>query len=281
MGERRFYRVAAVEVEPVTNMLWIPSGTFTMGSPSNELSRQVIEGPQTVVTLTRGFFMGKYEVTQGEYADVIGSNPSFFRNGGDGTNFGGTGSTITNELRHPVESVSWIDATNYCARLTERERVAGSLPPGWRYRLPTWAEWEFACRAGTTSAFYYGPALRSGMANFDGRYEYDSSLGTMNNIAGINLGRTAVIGSYEANEWGLYDMTGNVWEWCSDFWSESMPGGRVFDPQGPAGGCCRLFRGGGWNEPASRCRSAGGNGAVGPTAKRTYFGFRLVLAPGQ
>ena len=133
---RRLYRA----VEGPTNLAWIPPGTFTMGSPSNELERYTWEGPQTVVTLTRGFFMGKSELTQGEYLDVMGSNPSYFRNGVDGTNFGGTGNTITDELRYPVEEVSWIDATNYCGQLTERERTAGRLPVGWVYRLPTAAE---------------------------------------------------------------------------------------------------------------------------------------------
>ena len=170
MAGNRFYRA----VEGPTNLAWLPPGTFTMGSPANEAERWAGEGPQTVVTLTSGFFMGKYPVTQGEYLAVVGSNPSYFRNGTDGTNSCGTGDTITNELRHPVEMVSWIDASNYCARLTAQERSAGRLPAGWLYRLPTEAEWEYACRGGTTSAFHYGPALRSGMANFNGVYEYDA-----------------------------------------------------------------------------------------------------------
>ena len=132
---------------------------------------------------------------------------------------------MTNELRHPVEQVTWFDATNYCALLTERERLAGRLPEGYVYRLPTEAEWEYACRAGTTSAFHYGPALRSGMANFRGRYEYDSLVGTTENPAGIWLGRTTEVGSYAPNAWGLYDMHGNVWEWCQDWWAASCLGG--------------------------------------------------------
>ena len=266
---RRFYRA----VEGPTNLAWIPPGTFTMGSPSNEVERYNWEGPQTVVTLTRGFFMGKYEVTQGEYADVTGNNPSRFRNGTDG---------VTNELRHPVEVVSWNDATNYCARLTERERTTGRLPLGWVYRLPTEAEWEYACRGGTTSAFHYGPALRSGMANFYGLQEYDSSVGTTNNTNGIYLGRTTVVGSYEANGWGLYDMHGNVWEWCSDVWDgRGLPGGRVTDPQGPASGSYRVIRGGGWYCLARDCRSAIRNFDYFPGYGNFLIGFRVVLAPGQ
>src|SRR3974377_2237256 len=130
---QRFYRAVAGP----TNLVWLPPGTFTRVSPSNEAERQPAEGPQTVVTLTSGFFIGKYPVTQGEYLPVMGNNPSYFRNGTDGTNSGGTGDTITNELQHPVEMVSWKDASNYCAHLTAQEQSAGRLPLGWLYRLPT------------------------------------------------------------------------------------------------------------------------------------------------
>lgn len=275
---RRFYRA----VEGPTNLAWIPPGTFTMGSPSNEVERLDWEGPQTVVTLTRGFFMGKYEVTQGEYTDVMGDNPSNFRNGITGADNGGTGEAVTNELRHPVESVSWFDATNYCAQLTEREREAGRMPAGYAYRLPTEAEWEYACRSGTTSAFHYGPALRSGTANFNGQYEYDSIVGRTNNPAGIYLGRTTIVGSYEANGWGSYDMHGNVWEWCSDWFDFSgLPGGRVSDPQGPSSGSS-LVRGGSWARHAWHCRSAGRfNEGYFRNDRDVTFGFRVVLAPIQ
>ncbi len=279
LAGQRFYRA----VEGPANLAWIPPGTFTMGSPSNEVERGNAEGPQTVVTLTSGFFMGKYELTQGEYLAVMGSNPSYFRNGTDGTNSGGTGNTITNELRHPVEMVSWNDAVNYCATLTAQEQSAGRLPVGWLYRLPTEAEWEYACRGGTTTAFHYGPALRSGMANFDGIYEYDSSLGTTNNPSGIFLGRTTLVGSYEPNGWGLYDMHGNVREWCADVWNGSgLPGGRVIDPQGPVPytGCPRMVRGGGWHDVAGNCRSA--FRSYGDQGDRYFdFGFRVVLASGN
>jgi len=262
-------------------MVWIPPGTFTMGSPSNEVGRFAHEGPQTVVTLTRGFFIGRYEVTQGEYLAVLGNNPSYFRNGVTGSR-GGTGDAVTNDLRHPVEQVSWSDATVYCDALTQQERMAGRLPAGWVYRLPTEAEWEYACRAGTTSAFYYGPALRSGMANFDGRYEYDSSVGETTNSAGIFFGRTTVVGSYEPNGWGLYDMHGNVAEWCSDRWNNSnLPGGRVIDPPGPATGQFRVLRGGGWLERARYCRVGNRNGNNDPLFKFYDHGLRVVLAPGQ
>jgi formylglycine-generating enzyme required for sulfatase activity len=271
---QRFYRA----LEGPTNLVWLPPGTFTMGSPSSEAERRSAEGAQTVVTLTSGFFIGKYPVTQGEYLALMGNNPSYFRNGTDGTNSGGTGNTITNDSQHPVEMVSWNDASNYCALLTLQEQSAGRLPLGWIYRLPMEAEWEYACRAGTTTAFHYGPALRSGMANFDGVYEYDASLGTTNNPGGIFLGRTTPVGSYEANAWGLYDMHGNVREWCADVWDgSSLPGGRVIDPQGPVTGSSRVVRGGGWHDVAGNCRSASRLYEF-PDDHYFDFGFRVVLA---
>ena len=269
---RRFYRA----VEGPTNLAWIPPGTFTMGSPLNEVERVAYwEGPQTVVTLTRGFFMGKYELTQGEYADVISPCPRVC---------GRPDEAVNDELRHPVQ-VSWYLATNYCARLTEREQEAVRIPARYVYRMPTEAEWEYACRGGTTSAFHYGPALRSGMANFNGLYEYDSSVGTTNNPDGIYLGRTTAVGSYEANGWGLYDMHGNVWEWCLDLFNFSgLPGGRVIDLQGPSsGGSRHVIRGGSWwgNSSAWICRSAVRYNFRDPDIVGSFNGFRAVLAPGQ
>jgi formylglycine-generating enzyme required for sulfatase activity len=256
---QRFYQVVNRDVS--SNMVWIRSGTFTMGSPASEAERDDWEGPLTEVTISRGFWTGRFEVTQQEYLDVVGTNPSL----SPGTN-------------RPVEVVNWSDATNYCGLVTERERVAGRLPTGYEYRLPTEAEWEYSCRAGTTTAFYFGPALRSGMANFDGRFEYEASTGTIANPTGTYLGQTTVVGSYAPNAWGLYDMHGNVWEWCLDWWGDSLPGGSVTDPRGPATGELRVLRGGCWFYFAKICRSADrfkGN----PAGKSELGGFRVVLAP--
>jgi sulfatase modifying factor 1 len=266
----RFFRVVGPD------MVWIPPGTFTMGSPETEAERQLTGADETQheVMISRGFWMGKYEVTQGEYFDVVGSNPSYFRNGTTPA-LGGTGGPVTNELLHPVEQVSWIDATNYCGLLTERERLAGRLPVGYEYRLATEAQWEYACRAGTTTSHHYGDELRSGMANFSGEDEYDASTGTIENPQGVDVGRTTAVGSYEPNAWGLYDMHGNVWEWCQD-WLGDYPAGPVTDPTGAETAWGRVVRGGGWNFIASSCRSAN-RYRYSPDLWYFARGFRVAL----
>lgn len=265
----RFYRAFAqptvpTNVVPVTNMVWISPGNFVMGSPTNEAERNTNE-VQHSVTLTKGFFMGKYPVTQGEYLALIGSNPSYF----------------TGNLSRPVERVSWSDATNYCAKLTQQELTAGRLPAGWLYRLPSESEWEYACRAGTTTAFHYGNALRGGMANFDDGYEYDSTNGTLYvpNPTVPPLMVTTNAGSYLPNAWGLYDMHGNVFAWCQD-WSGDYPTGSKTDPSGPPSGEFRIYRGGGYDIPATLCRSAFRWADI-PSQTFNDLGLRVVLAQAQ
>ena len=204
---------------PGLRFVWLPAGQFLMGSPTNEVDHQGNEGPQTRVTLTRGFYLGRCEVTQGEYLSVIGTNPSY----------------CTGDTNRPVESVSWNDATNYCAQLTARERLAGRLPVGWTYRLPTEAEWEYASRAGSTNRFSYGD---------------DPGYTQLANYAwyGANSGGTThAVGGKLPNRWGLYDMSGNLWEWCSD-WFGNYPGGSVSDPQGSSSVSYRVLRGGCWGQ---------------------------------
>jgi len=220
---------------------------------------------QHTVTLTKGFYMSKYPVTQGEYLSLMGSNPSYF----------------TGDTNRPVECVTWYDATNYCGQLTQQERLAGRLPTGWVYRLPTESEWEYACRAGTTTAFYHGNALRAGMANFYAYYEYDASVGDIyTNTAGVGfIGQTTPVGSYEANPWGLYDMCGNVCQWCQDSYA-AYPTGSVSDPVGAGNVSYRMMRGGEWDGIGRICRSAF-RYYISPDVIYYDVGFRPVLAPNQ
>jgi sulfatase modifying factor 1 len=254
----RFRVTASDSGEPpnpdLARLVWIPAGTFTMGSPAKEVDRWSYEGPQTVVTLSRGFWLGKYEVTQREYLAVVGTNPSYFEG----------------DLDRPVEQVSWNSATDYCGRLTARERAAGRLPAGYEYRLPTEAQWEYACRAGTTTATAFGNSLSSTQANFAGDYPYNGG------AKGPYLGRTTKVGSYAPNAWGLYDLHGNVLEWCLDWWSDALPGGGVTDPKGPNAGSARVLRGGGWFDSGLLCRSAFRYGGD-PDARGSYLGFRAAL----
>jgi formylglycine-generating enzyme required for sulfatase activity len=208
-------------------------------------------------------------VTQGDYLAVVGSNPSYFT----------SANGYSDDLTCPVEQVSWFDVTNYCALRTQQEQAGGLIPTNYAYRLPTESEWEYADRAGTTTAFYLGSGLHSGEANFNGPYEYDASVGTIINDSGVWLHQTTAVGSYAANGWGLYDMIGNVFEWCQD-WYGAYPAGSVTDPQGAASGSKRVYRGGGWASDATYCRSApryyvGGDPSFGG-GRAT--GFRVVLA---
>ncbi len=258
----RYYRGL---VGAATNIVWILPGTFFMGSPTNELERSTNELRHSV-TITKGFYISKYQVSQTNYISVMSNNPSYYT----------SAHGYTNDLNRPVEQVTWLDATNYCFLLTQRERLAGRIATNWSYRLPTEAEWEFACRAGTTNAFYFGTNLTSGLVNFNGEYEYYSGTGTVFNASGIFLNRTVAVGGYQPNDSGLYDMAGNVWEWCSD-WFGNYPAGSVSDPTGPATGSARVFRGGSLNATGKLCRSANRNSAS-PTISVNTIGFRVVLS---
>ena len=193
-------------------MAHIGPGTFTMGENSDAHQ----------VTLTKPFWLGKTEVTQAQWEALMGSNPSKFRNAaGDA----------------PVERVSWNDAMQFCRKLTERERQADRLPEGYEYTLPTEAQWEFACRAGTTGSY-------GGSGNLDEMGWYTSNSG----------GTTHPVAQKQANAWGLYDMNGNVWEWCQD-WYGNYPGNSVTDPTGPSSGSGHVIRGGSWINDPRYCRS--------------------------
>lgn len=226
------------------DLVWIPAGTFMMGSPASEENRDSDEGPVHKVTISRGFWMGKYEVTQGQYKQVMGSNPSSFKQSG---------------LDAPVETVSWNQAKDFCKKVSSKERL--------EVRLPTEAEWEYACRAGTRTAFHYGNSLESGMANFNGKYPYGSGR------EGEYRQKTVSVGSFKPNAWGLYDMHGNVWEWCEDG-KRSYTLSAETDPKGS--GSARVLRGGSWVIYARVCRSANRDDFV-PEYTVVSIGFRIVV----
>jgi formylglycine-generating enzyme required for sulfatase activity len=212
----------------------IPAGTFTMGSPSSESKRETDE-VQHRVELTKALYCAKFEVTQGQWEQVMGSNPSQFKNVGK---------------NGPVESVSWGECQAFVKKLCQMEGV-----PEGTYRLLTEAEWEYACRAGTDTVFAYGNDLDSSMANFNGNNPYGGGR------QGQDRGTTVTVGSFAPNAWGLHDMHGNVWEWCQD-WYGDYPSESVTDPLGPTSGMYRGYRtnsvcrGGGWFYGAWSCRSA-------------------------
>ena len=218
----------------------IPAGTFTMGTPAGEMGRYSDEGPPHKVTLTKSFYMGVTEVTQAQWEAVMGhdSNPSYFFTGID----------------LPVEEVSWDNAMGFCSKLSQKAGKA--------CRLPTEAEWEYACRAGTTGQYYTGDgedALKQA-----GWFKADSA--NMPHAVGQKL----------SNALGLYDMHGNVWEWCSDWYAEEYPAEDQTDPMGPTSGTERVLRGGSWfNNPLS-CRS-GIRGKDKPDFRYYYIGFRVVM----
>jgi formylglycine-generating enzyme required for sulfatase activity len=213
-----------------------------MGSPSSEKDRDDDETPHAV-TLTQVFYLGKHEVTQSQWEKVMGSNPSHFK-GGD----------------RPVEKVSSPDVTSFCNKLTASERMAGRLPAGMTYQLPTEAQWEYACRAGTKTSFSFGDSLTSGQANISG-----------------GPGETTAVGKYPANGWGFHDMHGNVWEWCADRYG-IYPTVAATDPVGPAVGSYRVRRGGSWDFTALSARSASRRRRE-PADSFNSLGFRLSLRP--
>jgi formylglycine-generating enzyme required for sulfatase activity len=252
---RRFYHIG-VALAPITNMVFLPAGSFVMGSPDTEVDRSTNEGPQTVVTLSRDFWIGKYEVTQDQLLTITGTNNS----------------TVVVGANLPVDFASWAIATNYCAMLTAKEQAAGRLPAGYQYRLPTEAEWEYACRAGTTNAvtFGNGTSLSSMQANFDGNFPYGGA------PKWWFLNRTTLGGAYGTNAWGICDMHGNVSEWCLDYYGP-YAGGSLTDPTGPVTGTTRVIRGGNYASPGQNCRSAKRDGRS-QTLRNFGQGFRVVLA---
>jgi formylglycine-generating enzyme required for sulfatase activity len=229
-------------------LVLIPKGTFMMGSPESEEGRCENES-QHEVTISNDYYLGAYEVTQTQYQTVVGNNPSCYQ-----------GALVGNQNADlPVENVSLDDAVEFCKKLSElpEEKKAGRV-----YRLPTESEWEYACRAGSKTIYSFDD--EEGLLPEYGWFKRNSSQ------------RTHTVGLLEPNAWGLYDMHGNVWEWCSDWYGE-YPKGAVSDPTGPTMGTDRVNRGGCWLYLAANCRSASRN-----WAKSSYqdglLGFRVALS---
>jgi len=247
---------ASPMVQPKNNMALISGGVFKMGSPVNERDRFNIEGPQRNVTL-KSFYLCVYEVTQKEFQDLMGINNSTFKG-----------------EKLPVDMVSWYEAVEYCNRLSRKER----LKPAYTitkdeviwdrsangYRLPTEAEWEYACRAGTSTPFYTGSNITTSQANYDGNWPY------ANFPAGEYRKRFIEVGSLPCNPWGLYDMQGNAWEWCWD-WFASYGEQDQENPAGALSGTTRVQRGGSWGSTGMEMRSA---------FRRSYYPNERVISAG-
>jgi formylglycine-generating enzyme required for sulfatase activity len=270
-------------------LVYIPPGSFTMGAAPGELGARPDEKPHKV-SISKGFYMGAHEVTQDQYLRVMGKNPSVFH-----------GEMLLKNKKivetmepgvvghnHPVDHVTWDDAVEFCKRLSEmpQEKASGHV-----YRLPTEAEWEYACRAGTTTAYNTGDSKDSleqagwygdnaGSKPIDSAEKFREAKG---NIKQYALGLMAngntphPVGRKKPNAWGLYDMHGNLWEWCSD-WHGDYPSRDVTDPKGPSVGKERVHRGGCYLVEGIKCRSAARNWDP-PGDTYYYLGFRVVMEP--
>jgi formylglycine-generating enzyme required for sulfatase activity len=221
-------------------LLYCPAGSFMMGSPADEAGRSADE-TQHQVTISKPFWLGRTEVTQAQWRALMRNSPSKFKGNG-----------------LPVEQVSWADAASFCKKLTAMAQAAGTLPAGYEYRLPTEAEWEYACRAGSTGPY-------AGKARLDDRWY---SVNSRN--------QTHPVGTKQANAWGLYDMHGNVWEWCQD-WYGDYPAGAKTETTGVIGKF-KVARGGCWGESLAGSRAA--RRAKDEPGNQNYsLGFRVAFAP--
>lgn len=224
-------------------MVYIPPGMFTMGCSQDEEGHNEDEVQHDVI-LTQGFYLGRYPVYQEQYEQLMQENPSYF-----------VGAKL------PVETVSWYDAVEFCETLKRRFHK--------NFRLPTEAEWEYSCRAGNTFAFSTGAEISAEQANFDGKFSYNGK------VTGICRRQTTLIDAFPPNSFGLYDMHGNVWEWCDD-WYGNYPLDMVTDPNGPPLGYIRVLRGGSWFHGPADARSAQRD-ALDPGRRHSPYGFRVAM----
>jgi formylglycine-generating enzyme required for sulfatase activity len=226
-SQKNTYFTTSIELE----LIWCPPGSFIMGDNRED-------SPAHSVVFSKGFYLSKYEVTQKQYEMVMKNNPSEFKG-----------------EKLPVEMVSWQDAVSFCDSLTKKERKQG-----WEFSLPTEAQWEYACRAGTTTAYYWGDTISASNANWN---------------HGSDADQTEAVGQYSANQWGFFDMHGNVWEWTAD-WYGAYPRSSVINPRGPSGGTNRVRRGGSWNSTDESLRSAL-RSSSNPSVPDFRIGFRVAL----
>jgi formylglycine-generating enzyme required for sulfatase activity len=252
-----YYFTESLGGEIALDLIFAPGGVFQMGSPFNEPRRESNEGPAHNVTVP-SFYIGRFEITQGQWQTVanwprverdLSTMPSFFQG-----------------YDLPVEQISWDEAIEFCRRLT--------VQTGRPYRLPSEAEWEYACRAGNRAPFAFGDSITPEVANFNGQFPYSST------PKGLNRGKTTPVGSTDvANGFGLYDMHGNVWEWCQDIWHDNYEGAPTDGSAWEKGGDSsrRVLRGGSWYHPANNCRSAS-RMKSSPNVRSHYFGFRVVVS---
>ncbi|MBK8857448.1 MAG: formylglycine-generating enzyme family protein [Opitutaceae bacterium] len=275
------------------DLLPIPAGTFRMGSPFAEPGHTVLESPQTWVTISRPYWLGRTAVTHEQWRTLMGTDladqvrKAFPAEANPIRLLAGTADAV------PMHFVTWREAMAFCARLNERARTEGWLPVGYEFTLPTEAQWEYACRAGGTDATYAGPLEVRGENNAPvldaiAWYAGNSSVGYRGRgwdtadwpekqypggLAGVRL-----VAQKQANAWGLHDMLGNVYQWCRDHPASALPGGAVKDPAGPARGADNIVRGGSWHSPAVYCRAAHRTWN-NPDVRSQFIGFRIALAP--
>ncbi|NES03575.1 MAG: SUMF1/EgtB/PvdO family nonheme iron enzyme [Okeania sp. SIO2F4] len=236
----------------ILEMVAIPEGTFIMGSPENEEGRFDSESPQHEVTL-QPFYMSKYPITQNQYQAIMGKNPSGFKGG-----------------NRPVECVSWYDATEFCQKLSQKT--------GKNYRLPSESQWEYACRAGTTTPFYFGKTITSELVNYNGNYTYGNA------SKGKYRQQTTNVGSFPPNAFGLYDMHGNVWEWCADDWHKNYKGAPIDGSawvENSEKKHLTVMRGGAWFLIPDICRSAIRSNSNWRVNHINAVGFRVVCDSGK
>ncbi len=275
------------------DLLPIPAGTFRMGSPFAEPGHTVLESPQTWVTISRPYWLGRTAVTHEQWRTLMGTDladqvrKAFPAEANPSRLLAGAAEAV------PMHFVTWREAMAFCARLNERARTEGWLPAGYEFTLPTEAQWEYACRAGGTEATYAGPLDVRGENNAPGLdaiawYAGNSSVGYRGRgwdtadwpekqypggLAGVRL-----VAQKLPNAWGLHDMLGNVYQWCRDHPASALPGGAVKDPTGPARGADYIVRGGSWHSPPVYCRAAHRTWN-NPDVRSQFIGFRVALAP--